>query len=72
MKALGILTLTPGIISSLYQINIGIIDARNGDVLAYTGVGGFGEIGKVDDRKLVASLTRGLERLPTGKTTEKK
>ena len=72
MKALGILTLTPQIISSLYQINIGIVDARNGDVLAYTGVSGFGEIGKVDDRKLVDSLTRGLERLPTGKTTEKK
>lgn len=72
MKALGIVTLNPSIMSSIYHINIGIVDARNGDVLAYTGVTTFSDIGKEDDKKLVDSLTRSLDRLPTGKTTDKK
>jgi hypothetical protein len=72
MKALGIITLNPSVMTSLYHINIGIVDARNGDVLAYTGVTTFSDIGKEDDKNLVDSLTRSLERLPTGKTTVKK
>jgi hypothetical protein len=35
-------------------------------------VSAFGDLGKEDDKKLVDNLTRSLERLPTGKTTEKK
>jgi hypothetical protein len=56
----------------LYVINVGIVDARNGDVLAYTGVTTFSDIGKEDDKKLVDMFTRDLKKLPSGATAEKK
>jgi hypothetical protein len=59
-------------VAPLYYINAGIVDARNGDVLAYTGVTTFSDIGKEDDKKLVEILTRSLEKLPTRKPVEKK
>jgi hypothetical protein len=71
-KALGIVTLNPMDIAPLYYINAGIVDARTGDVLAYTGVTTFSDIGKEDDKKLVEILTRSLEKLPTRKPVEKK
>jgi hypothetical protein len=42
------------------------------DVLAYTGVSAFSDIGKEDDKKLVDSLTRSLQKLPSGTAAEKK
>jgi len=72
MKALGIATLNPLIIAPIYFINVGIVDARNGDVLAYTGVTTFSDIAKEDDKKLVDSLTRSLQKLPAGTPAEKK
>jgi hypothetical protein len=72
MKALGIATLNPMMMAPFYVINVGIVDARNGDVLAYTGVSTFSDIGKEDDKKLVGSFTRSLEKLPGGTPAEKK
>jgi hypothetical protein len=72
MKALGIATLNPMMMAPLYVINVGIVDARNGDVLAYTGVTSFSDIGKEDDKKLVDMFTRNLKNLPSGTAAEKK
>jgi hypothetical protein len=41
-------------------------------VLAYTGMSAFSDIGKEDDKKLVGSFTRSLEKLPGGTPAEKK
>jgi hypothetical protein len=56
----------------LYVINVGIVDARNGDVLAYTGMTSFSDIGKEDDKNLVDMFTRNLKKLPSGTPAEKK
>jgi hypothetical protein len=72
MKALGIATLNPTMMAPLYVINVGIVDARNGDVLAYTGVTTFSDIGKEDDKKLVDMFTRNLKNLPSRTPAEKK
>ena len=72
MKALGIATLNPIGMASLYFINVGIVDARNGDVLAYTGMTSFSDIGKEDDKKLVEMFIRNLNKLPSGTPVEKK
>jgi len=72
MKALGIATLNPMIMAPLYVINVGIVDARNGDVLAYTGMTSFSDIGKEDDKKLVDMFIRNLKKLPSGTPAEKK
>jgi hypothetical protein len=71
-KALGIVTLSPWMMVSFYFINIGIVDARNGDVLAYTLTGTKSDIGKEDDKKLVELLTNSLKKLHTGTSAEKK
>ena len=71
-KALGIATLTPWTIMSSYAISIGIIDARSGDVLAYTLTSTVSDIGKADDRKLVEVITKSLKKLPSGTPAEKK
>jgi hypothetical protein len=74
-KALGAITLNPYIIGSGYSIFIGIVDARNGDVLAYTNAV-VPDIGNEDDEREIESLTRGLagslKRLRAGRTAEKK
>ena len=72
MKALGIATLNPLIMAPLYVINVGIVGARKGAALAYTGMTNFSDIGKEDDKKLVDMFTRNLEKLPSGKKAEKK
>jgi hypothetical protein len=60
------------ITAPLHFINVGIVDARNGAVLAYAGVSTFSDIGKGDDKKLVDSLTRSLQKLPSGTPAGKK
>jgi len=71
-KAMGIALLNPFMIMPLYFIRIGIIDARNGDVLAYDQVITTYDFGKEDDKKLVELLTKSLKKLPTGTAAEKK
>jgi len=72
MKAMGIATLNPLIMAPLYVINVGIVDARNGPALAYTGMTTFSDIGKEDEEKSVDMLTRNLKKLPSGTPAEKK
>ncbi|HEX5082180.1 MAG TPA: hypothetical protein VFY40_09045, partial [Blastocatellia bacterium] len=71
-KALGIVTITPWTIPSSYAISIGIVDARSGDVLAYTLINTGSDICKADDRKLVEIITKSLKKLPAGTPAEKK
>ena len=71
-KTLGFLMLDPSMIYPTYKINIGIIDARTGDALAYTQVTTTYDFGKADDKKLVEVLTGTLKKLPSGKQAEKK
>jgi len=71
-KALGVVTLSPLMMVSFYFINIGIVDARNGDVLAYTLTATRDDIGREDDTKLVEFLTKSLKKLPAGTPAEKK
>jgi hypothetical protein len=71
-KALGWMMLDPSMILPAYFINIGIIDARTGDALAYTQVMTTYDFGKQDDKKLVDILTGILKKLPSGKPAEKK
>lgn len=71
-KALGIVTLSPWMMVSFYFINIGIVDARNGDVLAYTLTATRSDIGKEDDKKLAELLINSLKKLPAGTPAEKK
>jgi hypothetical protein len=71
-KALGIVTFSPWTMLSAYTISIGIVDARSGDVLAYTLTNTGSDIGKADDRKLVEVITKSLKKLPVGAPTEKK
>lgn len=72
MKALGIATLNPLIMAPLYVINVGIVDARNGAALAYTGMTTFSDIGKEGGEKLVDMFTRNLKKLPSGTPAVKK
>ena len=55
MKALGMATLNPLIMAQLYVINVGIVDARNGAALAYTGVTTFSDIGKEGGEKFLVA-----------------
>jgi hypothetical protein len=71
-KALGIVTLNPLMLIPLYFINIGIVDARSGEVLAYTLTATTLDITKELDVKLVEILTKSLKKLPTGTPAEKK
>ena len=71
-KALGVVMLNPLMMIPFYFINIGIADARSGEVLAYTMVLTTFDIGKEDDKKLVEVLTKSLKKLPAGTTAEKK
>jgi hypothetical protein len=71
-KALGIVTVTPWTMLSSYAITIGIVDARSGDVLAYTLTTTGSDIGKADDRKLVEVITKSLKKFPSRTPTEKK
>src|SRR5262245_34804502 len=71
-KALGAVLLNPLLMMRFYLVNIGIADARTGEVLAHTLVVTVFDIGKEDDKKLVGFLTNGLKKLPTGKAPEKK
>jgi hypothetical protein len=71
-KALGIVTFSPWTMLSSYTICIGIVDARSGDVLAYTMTNTGADIGKADDRKLVEVITKSLKKLPAGAPAEKK
>jgi hypothetical protein len=71
-KALGIVTFSPWTIPSSYAISIGIVDARSGDVLAYTLINTGSDICKADDRKLVEIITKSLKKLPAGTPAEKK
>ena len=71
-KALGIVTITPWAILSSYTVTIGIVDARSGDVLAYTLTSTGSDIGKADDRKLVEVITNSLKKFPAGTPAEKK
>ncbi len=64
--------LSPLMMLPSYFVNIGIADARSGEVLAYTQVFTIFDIGKEDDKKLVEFLTKGLKKLPAGTTAEKK
>jgi Zn-dependent protease with chaperone function len=64
--------INPFMIMPLYFIRIGIIDARNGDVLAYDQVITTYDFGKEDDKKLVELLAKSLKKLPTGTAAEKK
>ncbi|HKE06133.1 MAG TPA: hypothetical protein VKE91_18925, partial [Blastocatellia bacterium] len=71
-KALGVVMLNPLMIVPFYFIDIGIADARSGEVLAYTLTVTTFDIGKEDDKKLVEVLTKCLKKLPAGTTAEKK
>ncbi|MBO0857925.1 MAG: hypothetical protein J2P21_05615 [Chloracidobacterium sp.] len=71
-KALGVVLLNPFMLMSFYFINIGIIDARSGEVLAYTQTATPFDIGKEDDKRLVDVITRSLKKLPSGTPAEKK
>jgi hypothetical protein len=71
-KALGIVTLSPWMMIPFYFINIGIVDARSGEVLAYTLTGARSDIGKEDDKKLVEVITKSLNKLPAGTSADKK
>lgn len=72
-KALGAVLLSPLMMMPFYFVNIGIADARTGEVLAHTLVfTKWYDIGKEDDKKLVEFLSKGLKKLPTGTTAEKK
>jgi hypothetical protein len=71
-KALGVVTITPWTIPSSYTITIGIVDARSGDVLAYTLTSTGSDIGKADDRKLVEVITNSLKKFPAGTPAEKR
>jgi len=71
-KALAVATLSPIMMIPFYFINIGIVDARNGQVLAYTTLVTDYDFGKEDDKKLVEFLTKSLKKLPTGTTVENK
>ncbi|MGH9843880.1 MAG: hypothetical protein ACREEM_34525 [Blastocatellia bacterium] len=65
-KALAVLTLSPLMFMSTYFVNVGIADARTGDVLTYTQVVSIFDITKEDDKNLVTMLKRGLKKLPSG------
>ncbi|HKQ75126.1 MAG TPA: hypothetical protein VJ810_15625 [Blastocatellia bacterium] len=71
-KALGIVTLSPWMMIPFYFIDIGIVDARSGEVLAYTLTGTRSDIGKEDDKKLVEVITKSLNKLPAGTSAQKK
>jgi len=71
-KAFGIAMFAPWTILPAYAITIGIVDARSGDVLAYTLTKTISDIGKEDDRKLVEVITKSLKKLPAGTPEEKK
>lgn len=71
-KAFAVLTLNPLIMVPTYFISIGIVDARNGEVLAYGQVVSTSDFSKEDNKKLVEILAKGLKKLPTGTTADKK
>ena len=57
--------------ATAHFINIGIVDARSGEVLAYTQTATPFDIGKEDDKRLVDVITRSLKKLPSGTPPEK-
>jgi hypothetical protein len=71
-KAFGIATFSPWTMLPSYTIAIGIVDARSGDVLAYTLTTTISDIGKADDKKLVEVITNSLKKLPAGTPADKK
>jgi hypothetical protein len=71
-KAVGLVMLSPLMFFPTYFINIGIIDARTGDALAYTQAMTTYDFGNADDKKLVDILTGILKMFPSGKPAEKK
>jgi hypothetical protein len=71
-KALGIIMMNPLMVFSTYTFNIGVIDARTGEVLAYTQFLTTLDASKEDDKNLVAVLTKSLKKFPSGPAAEKK
>jgi hypothetical protein len=71
-KALGVVLLNPFMLMSFYFINVGIVDARSGEVLAYGQVLTPYDFGKEDDKKLVDLLIKRFKKLPDGTAAEKK
>jgi hypothetical protein len=70
-KALGVVALNPFLFFSTYIFNIGIIDARTGEVLAYTQFLTTLDASKQDDKTLVQLLTKTMKKLPAGPAAEK-
>jgi hypothetical protein len=73
-KAMGWMLLDPSMIFPTFAFNFGIIDARTGDVLAFSYFVTTMDFAKQeqDDKKLVDMLTRSMKKLPAGKPAEKK
>jgi hypothetical protein len=65
-KALGIIMLNPLMIIPTYFISIGIVDARNGEILAYNEMITMSDITKDDGKSLTEVLKNGLKKMPNG------
>jgi hypothetical protein len=65
-KALGIVMLNPFMIVPTYFVSIGIVDARNGEILAYNEMITASDITKDDGKSLTELLKNGLKKMPNG------
>jgi hypothetical protein len=65
-KALGIVMMNPLMIVPVYFISIGIVDARNGEILAYNEMITASDITKDDGKSLTELLKKGLKKMPNG------
>jgi hypothetical protein len=65
-KALGIIMLNPMMIIPTYFISIGIVDARNGEILVYNEMVTVSDITKDDGKSLADVLKNGLKKMPNG------
>jgi hypothetical protein len=65
-KALGIVMLNPLMIIPTYFISSGIVDARNGEILAYNEMITMSDITKDDGKSLTKVLQNGLKKMPNG------
>jgi hypothetical protein len=67
-KALGIVMMNPFMIVPTYFVSIGIVDARNGEILAYNEMVTASDITKDDGKSLTELLKNGLKKMPNGET----
>jgi hypothetical protein len=67
-KALGIATLNPFMFTPTYLVYLTVVDARNGDVLAYNQMRAFSDITKEDGKSLTELLKNGLKKVPNGES----